>query len=312
MRHISFEEGDGLLTWTDVADAIAAGHRRPRATIKDLLIERDGDSLLSRAAWIEGLGLAVKSMSIFPRNAAREPALPSVQGGMLLFDAETGAPTTLVDGMLVTKWKTAGDSVLGARLLARPSSRTLLVCGGGTVARSLVEAYREVFPGLSTILVWTRDPKKAEAFCADHASDGATMEAAPDLHAALGRADIVSAATMAVSPFLTGADIRPGTHVDLIGAYRPDMREGDDELLARAEIFVDSRETTIGHIGEIEIPLKAGTIALSDIRGDFYDLCAGAPGRSGPEAITLFKNGGGAHLDLMVGDLIRRAVTAAA
>ena len=115
---------------------------------------------------------------------------------------------------------------------------------------------------------------------------------------------------MAVEPFLSGEWLKPGAHVDLIGAYTPQMREADDRVLTRSEIFVDSRQTTIGHIGEIQIPLDRGVIAEADIRGDLYDLVAGKAQRSGPDAITVFKNGGGAHLDLMVADLIGRIVAA--
>ena len=112
---------------------------------------------------------------------------------------------------------------------------------------------------------------------------------------------------MSRSPVLQGDWVGPGTHVDLIGAFTPEMREADDALLRKAEIFVDSRETTLHDIGELKIPLEAGVIAESDVRGDLYDLCGGAPGRSGGGAVTLYKNGGGAHLDLMTTTLIYEA-----
>ena len=310
MRVISFDEADGLMSWTAVADAIAAGHALPEAEIGDLLLTRSGRSLLNRGAWIEGLGIALKSVTVYPDNPRQTPPLPSVQGSVLLFDEPTGAPATLVDGILVTKWKTAGDSVLSARLLARPDSRRLLICGAGTVARTLVEAYAEIFPGLERIAIWNRTEAKAKQFADSFDGFHVPVEAVPasGLADSVSAADIVASATMATEPFLQGPWLSPGTHLDLIGAFRPDMREADDRALQRAEIFVDSRRTTIGHIGEIQIPLDEGTIAVSDIRGDLADLCAGRAGRSGPDAITLFKNGGGAHLDLMVADLIRRTV----
>ncbi|MEX6506545.1 ornithine cyclodeaminase family protein [Jiella sp. M17.18] len=311
MRVISFDEADRLLTWSMVADAIADGHRSGPAEIGDLLLQKDGNSLLNRAAWIGGLGIALKSVTVYSGNPQKAPPLPSVQGSVLLFDEATGAPSAVIDGVLVTKWKTAGDSVLGARLLARPDSRELLVCGAGTVARTLVAAYRELFPALQAIRIWNRSPDKAEGLAAELAGEGAPVSAATDLAEAAASADIIATATMASQPFLRGEWLKPGTHVDLIGAYRPDMREADDTVLTRSELFVDSFATTIGHIGEIEIPLQAGTIARSDIRGDLSDLVAGRAGRSGADAITVFKNGGGAHLDLMVSELIRRRVEAA-
>ncbi|TQV83406.1 ornithine cyclodeaminase family protein [Denitrobaculum tricleocarpae] len=311
MQNIGFDDIDHKLTWTAIADALEAGHRFEKAQVGDLLL-RDGDrALLNRGAWIKGLGLALKSMSVFPENNDRTPPMPSIQGAMLLFDGETGAVKAVLDGVLVTKWKTAGDSVLGARLLARPDSRRLLVVGAGTVARSLMSAYREIFPGLGGVTIWNRNREKADALARELADEGLTIEVATDLSEAAASADIISCATMTKTPILKGEWIRPGTHVDLIGAYRPDMREADDELMRKAEVFVDSRETTMEDIGELAIPLAAGVITEGDVRGDFYDLCNGGKGRSGQDAITLFKNGGGAHLDLMTGSVIYEKFNAA-
>jgi len=120
----------------------------------------------------------------------------------------------------------------------------------------------------------------------------------------VGAADIIACATMSTEPVLRGAWLKPGQHVDLIGAYRPDMREADDAALQRAALFVDSRATTIGHIGELDIPLGTGAISASDLRGDLYDIVAGRAGRKSDDEITLFKNGGGAHLDLMTAGVI--------
>ncbi len=313
MKVIGFSDADHLLGWSAVADALADGHKLPEAEIGDLLLTHSGRSLLNRGAWIEGLGIALKSVTVFPENSTKTPPIPSIQGGLLLFDEATGTPVALIDGILVTKWKTAGDSVLGARLLARASSKTLVICGAGTVARTLVDAYRAVFPGLERIRIWNRTAEKAQALVEEitrEKSDmaGIVLEPIGDLAEAVGSADIISTATMATAPFLKGEWLKAGSHVDLIGAYRPDMREADDAVMTRGELFVDSRRTTIGHIGEVQIPLDSGTITVADIRGDLHDLCAGRSGRSSPEAITIFKNGGGAHLDLMVGALIRRLV----
>ena len=304
MQNIGFDDIDSKLTWTAVADALEAGHRFEKAQVGDLLLREEERALLSRGAWIKGLGLALKSMSVFPENNDRVPPMPSIQGAMLLFDGETGAVKAVLDGVLVTKWKTAGDSVLGARLLARPDSERLLVVGAGTVARSLLSAYREIFPGLTAFTIWNRNREKAVALAREFEVQGLEVEVAAELSDAAASADIISCATMATAPVLKGEWVRPGTHVDLIGAYRPDMREADDDLLRKAEIFVDSRETTLEDIGELAIPLASGVIAEGDVRGDFYDLCNGGDGRSGRDAVTLFKNGGGAHLDLMTGSMI--------
>ncbi len=156
MRFIRFEDADHRLNWTDTADALEAGHRLEKAEIGDFLLAKGDRSLLSRGAWIDGVGLALKSVTIFPENAAKQPPTPSVQGAMLLFDSESGALTAILDGPLVTKWKTAGDSVLGARLLARSDAKSYLVIGAGTVAKTLLQAYSEIFSGLETLTVWAR------------------------------------------------------------------------------------------------------------------------------------------------------------
>ncbi|MGC9418134.1 MAG: ornithine cyclodeaminase family protein [Rhodovulum sp.] len=289
---IGFEEGERCLTWAGLIAALEAGHRLPRAEIGDTFLYRDPDTLLSRAAWIDGLGIAVKSATIFPGNPA--DGKPVVNGGVSLYSDRDGTLEAIVDFHLVTKWKTAGDSLLAATKLARPDSREILIVGAGTVAHSLYEAYSSAFPG-AHFTVWNRSAAGAERL----ASAFPQVAVASDLAAAVRAADIVTSATMSTEPLIRGDWLRPGQHVDLIGAYRPDMREADDAALGRARIFVDSRATTLGHIGELKIPLEAGAIAEADVVADYYDLAGGAFARRSADEITLFKNGGGAHLDLM-------------
>ena len=288
---IPFEAGEAELDWLGLTDAIAAGHELPKAEITDGFLYRGDDTLLNRAAWIDGLGLAVKSATVFPGNAARGE--PSINGGVALYADDTGVLEAIVDFHLVTKWKTAGDSLLAARRLARPDSEVILIVGAGTVAASLVEAYRAGFPG-ARFLVWNRTVERA-AELAERFDDVTAVE---DLESAVGQADIVTCATMSTEPVLRGAWLKPGTHVDLIGAYRPDMREADDAALRRARVFVDSRDTTVGHIGEIKDPIARGVITADAIVADYYALNRFT--RQSEDEITLFKNGGGAHLDLMV------------
>ena len=237
--------------------------------------------------------------TIFPGNPAQ--GKPTVNGGVCLYGDATGELEAVIDFHLVTKWKTAGDSLLSARQLARPDSRSILIVGAGTVARSMVDAYRSAFPQ-AQFTFWNRSPAGAEALAA---ATGGT--ATTDLEAAVRAADIIATATMSHAPLIQGDWLQPGTHLDLIGAYRPDMREADDEALTRARIFVDSRATTIGHIGELKDPIARGVISESDIVADFYDLAKGTYDRRGPDEITLAKNGGGAHLDLMTAAYILSA-----
>jgi len=295
---------DHLLSWKGVCDAMIEGHRLDRGDLEDILFRHGEDALLNRAAWIRGLGIAVKSATIFPGNEARVPPLPNVHALVSLFDDQTGVPVSLLDGTLVTKWKTAGDSVLGASLLARPESRVLLIIGAGTVARSLAEAYPALFPGLEKVLIWNRTSQKARDLARHMNRGGDRFEAVEDLASAVAEADIVSSSTMSTEPVIRGEWVTPGTHVDLIGAFRPDMREADNVLIRSSELFVDSRDTAIHDTGELGIPIRDGVITEQQVRADLYDLCNGAPGRTSAEAITVYKNAGGAHLDLMTARFI--------
>jgi ornithine cyclodeaminase len=288
--YISFEEGEKNLSWLGLTDALAAGHDLPRAEISDSFLYRDKDTLLQRQAWIDGLGIAVKSATIFPGNPAQD--LPMVNGAVTLFDDKTGTLAALIDFHLVTKWKTAGDSLLAARRLARPDSRNILIVGAGTQGRNLHAAYSAAFPE-ARFTIWNRTQANAEKMASE--IDGLTV--ATDLETAVGAADIITCATLSTEPTLRGDWLQPGQHVDLIGAYRPDMREADDTALKRARIFVDSHATTLDHIGELKIPLAEGTITRADVLAEYYDLSRFT--RTSDEEITLFKNGGGAHLDLM-------------
>ncbi len=296
---ITYEETMPRVSWAGAVEALVEGHRAARAEVADIFLGPDAGTLLSRGAYIPGLGYGVKSVTVFGANPAA--GLPTVQGAMLLFEAEQGRLVATLESRLVTEVKTAADSLLGARLLARPESRHLLIVGAGTVARSLVAAYAALFPGLERISVWARRPAQARALAKEFAALSQEISPVTDLQGACLQADIVSTATMARDPVIFGDWIGPGTHVDLIGAYKADMREADDALMAAGTLYVDSRETTIGHIGELDIPIARGVLSASDVRGDLYDLVLGrAQGRRSGEEITLFKNGGGAHLDLMI------------
>jgi ornithine cyclodeaminase len=294
-------EAETRLDWLDLTDALEAGHLRPRAEIGDTFLYRGGDTLLSRAAWIDGMGMLVKTATVFPGNAARGKA--SINGGVTLYSDGDGTLEAILDFHLVTKWKTAGDSLLAARKLARPDAREILIVGAGTVAQSLREAYGAAFPK-ARFSVWNRTPQGAERLASIYPG----TDAGEDLETAVGEADIVACATMSKTPVIRGDWLQPGCHVDLIGAYRPDMREADDAVMRRGRLFVDARHTTLGHIGEVQIPIDAGVIGEGDIVADYYDMAGGAFARGSEDEITVFKNGGGAHLDLMCARYILDAV----
>lgn len=297
LPYLTAETCEPLMDWIALTDALIEGHRAAPAELRDQLLSRGDDRLLSRAAWVDGLGAGVKSVTVYPGNAAK--GLPSVQGAMLVFDDATGAVEAVIDSALVTKWKTAGDSLLGARLLARKDARRLLIVGAGVVAASLIEAYGAMIADLQ-VTIWARKPAAARALADRHPG----AQVAEDLESAVRAADIIATCTMAKEPLIKGDWLQPGQHLDLIGAYTPDMREADDTCLKRARVFVDSRATTIGHIGELMIPMAAGIISEADVQGDFHDMVASRAGRRSDDEITLFKNGGGAHLDLMTARMI--------
>lgn len=287
-------EAERLLSWDGLLKALEDGHRLPRPEIRDLFVHRGADTILDRATWIDGLGALVKVATVVPGNAAR--GRPTVNGSVTLYDDVTGELTGLVDFHLVTKWKTAGDSLLAARRLARRGARRFLLVGAGKVAQSMVEAYSAEFPG-AAFTVWSRSRASAEAM---------GLPVADDLELAVRGADVICTATMATSPLIRGEWLQPGQHLDLIGAYKPGMREVDDVAMARASVFVDARATTLHHIGELIDPLASGAITEADVVADFWDDPA-LFARQGDDEITIAKNGGGAHLDLMTAMYIQGA-----
>ena len=297
-RTILFEAQQHL-DWLALTDALAAGHDLPPAKVEDVFLYQGDNTLLNRSAWIAGLGVLVKAATIFPGNPAK--GKPMVGGAVNLMSDDDGSLQAILDFALVTKWKTAGDSLLAARRLARPDSRNILIVGAGTVGHSLLAAYGAAFPD-AKFTVWNRSPAGAETFAAQNPG----VQVASDLETAVRAADIVTSATMSTVPIIMGDWLQPGQHIDLIGAYRPDMREADDAAILKSRVFVDNRHTTMEHIGELKAPLASGVITPAHVIADYYELSSFH--RRTDDEITLFKNGGGAHLDLMTADYILRAV----
>ncbi|MDQ3468514.1 MAG: hypothetical protein M3487_01870 [Actinomycetota bacterium] len=284
-----------LLPYGVLVDALEAGHREPPPVARRVVFGPEGSdqSFLGLPAWLPGEAIGVKLVTVMPANPAAGKA--SVQALYVLFDGVDGAPLALLDGTELTYRKTAADSALGARHLARHDAATLLMVGAGGLAPHLVAAHRVVRPSIERVLVWNRTPERAETVAS---AVGGTV--ATDLAAAVAAADVVCTATMTATPLVSGRWLRPGTHLDLVGAFLPDHREVDDHAVTAAEIYVDDRLATLTEDGDLVIPLAAGLIDESAVRGDLWQLCRGdVPGRTDDEAITLFENGGGGHLDLM-------------
>jgi ornithine cyclodeaminase len=289
-----------LLPYAELVDALAAGHLRPPADVRRTVYSPEGapEVFLGLPAWQPGEAIGVKLVTVFPANPAG--GLPSVQAVYVLFDGGNGSPLATMDGTALTYRKTACDSALGSRFLSREDSTTLLMVGAGGLAAHLVAAHRAVRPSLERVLVWNRTRERAERLAA---SVGGTV--VDDLDAAVAAADIISTATMTSDPLVKGGLLSAGTHLDLVGAYLPDHREADDDCVARAAIYVDSRLAAVEESGDLVIPLETGVIAAGDIVGDLFDLCHGrVAGRTDDDQITLFENGGGGHLDLMTGSFL--------
>jgi ornithine cyclodeaminase len=303
MRHFDAEQVHHLLDYPGLVAALRAAHRNgnmPQVHVNVLSDTGKGENMfVSLVSWASGDVVAVKMVGVFPGNTALSPPQPSVQGLVALFDGHTGGPLATCDGGALTFRKTAADSALGADLLARRDAEVLLVVGAGGLAAHMVAAHTAVRPGIRKVMIWNRNPEKAEALAARLRSEGRPIFAVSALDDAVAEADIISCVTMATAPLVKGSLLKPGAHVDLVGAYMPGMREADDDVARRAgRIFVDTRNNAEGS-GDVAGPLAAGVLRREDIVADLFDLCKGRhPGREKPEQITLYKNVGGGHLDM--------------
>ena len=268
-----------------------------------------GAALLIMPAWNAAASVGVKLVTVYPENAAR--GAPVVHASYTLFDARTGAPRAVLDGTELTRRRTAAASALAARYLAAPDASRLLMVGTGSLAPHLIESHALARP-IRTVRIWGRRAERARAVAADLAGRGFEVEAVADLRAAVAWADIVSCATLATSPIVRGAWLRPGQHLDLVGSFTPRMREADDEALARAGIYVDTRAGALAESGELIHAFAAGLLTAADVRGELAELARGTlAGRRGPAEITLFKSVGTALEDLAAAELALSAEPAA-
>lgn len=307
-RTVSAAEVTAATPWPGLIDALesafAAPHAAPDRHIHTIAVPGlDEATALLMPAWIEGEHYGVKLANIFPSNGSM--GLPAVSAAYLLFDGRTGQLQALMDGGTITARRTAATSALVARRLARPDLSTLLVLGAGRIAELLIEAHRAVLP-INRVLVWSRRSDQAEALAAR-----CNGEAITEIEGGLAVADIVSAATLSREPLIRGAAPRPGTHLDLVGAFRPSMRETDSEAVARATVFIDTLGGAEAEAGDLIQAKAEGRFAWSDVAADLRELVTGAhPGRTNPQEITLFKSVGAAIEDLAAARLVAAALGA--
>jgi ornithine cyclodeaminase/alanine dehydrogenase-like protein (mu-crystallin family) len=310
MRIVGAEDVHRVCAWADLVSALRSAHRGPRPLITRASIEAEvrgvTQSYFNLPAFLPGVAMGTKIATILPDNPARFPDVPAIQALYALFDGDDGRPAAVIDGTALTYRKTAADSALGSQLLSREDARVLLTVGAGGLAPYLARAHLAIRPSLDRVLVWNRTAARAEAMAATLRDEGADAAATADLEAAVRQADIVSCSTAATEPLVSGEWLKPGAHLDLVGGFTPAMRECDDKAVSRARLFIDESSVNLDLCGDLIDPIRRGVIPRAKVEGDLYDLCAPdwALDRL-PDDVTLFKNGGGGHLDLFTALFIR-------
>lgn len=262
----------------------------------------DAGTVLLMPAWRVGRRLGIKTVNVFPGNTAH--GLPALHAVYTLFDATTGAPLAQIDGGEITARRTVAASALAAGWLARHDARRLLVVGAGRVAALVPEAMRAVRPGLAQIEVWNHRPARAAALAGRWRAEGLDARAVTDLERAVREADIVSCATLATSPLVQGRWLAEGTHLDLVGAFTPQMCEADADCLRRCRVWVDTPEA-LAKAGDLLQAAAAGAFDPAAVQGTLATLARGeAPVRGSERERTLFKSVGTALEDLAAAELV--------
>jgi len=313
---VTADEVHRICRWEDLIGALALAHRRgkPLTDRSTLQWERGGEreTYFNLPAALPGIAMGTKIVTVMPGNPAAGAGAPAVQALYTLFDGKDGSPLAVIDGTALTYRKTAADSALGASLLSAPDPRVMLILGAGDLAPYLVHAHRAARPSIGRVLVWNRTGGKARGLVEELLRGGIEAEVAQDLEAAVRAADLVSCATASRAPLVKGEWLKPGAHLDLVGGFTPDMRECDDEAVLRCRLFVDSRMFAIDQPGDLGDPMRRGVIAREKVEADLFDLCAeGHAVTRSPADVTLYKNGGGGHLDLYTALFIREKLQAA-
>jgi ornithine cyclodeaminase len=256
--------------------------------------------LLIMPAWEPGGLAGIKTVTVSPENAKQGG--PSILGVYSLIDTRTGQPLAMMDGPMITARRTAAASALASSYLSKKTASSMLMIGTGVLAEHLIEAHRSVRQ-LDKVYIWGRSFEKAKVL-----ADKVGAKAIEDRREVMSEADIITAATMTTDPLVHGELLRPGQHIDLIGAYRPDRREADDEVIRWATVFVDTFETALHETGDIVQPMASGLLKREDMPAEMADLCRGDhPGRTCNDQITLFKSCGAALEDLAAAKMVWNA-----
>ncbi|MEP1768341.1 MAG: ornithine cyclodeaminase family protein [Sulfitobacter sp.] len=303
--HETLEAG---LDWPELISQLRDWYRGNAVQAPDrqvLTIEQpDGSaaSLLIMPAWVPGESIGVKVVTFFPDNAAK--GRPTINAGYLLFDGQTGQMQAALDGDTLTARRTAAASALAADFLVRKDARNLVIVGTGQLSLAVAAAHCSV-RSYTSISIWGRSSDKSAAVAQALRAQGLPAQSVDDLEMACRAADVVSTVTAATRPIIHGEWLKPGSHLDLIGSFKGDMRESDDQAIKQAEVFVDLRAGA-SLAGDLALPLEAGQITPEHIRADLAELCQGVHrGRSDQSAYTAFKSAGMALQDLAAANLAR-------
>jgi ornithine cyclodeaminase/alanine dehydrogenase-like protein (mu-crystallin family) len=302
MKIISAAELAEAASYRDIVEALRQGFREDITTpVRHQHQTSDVAILLLMPAWSKDF-TGLKTVVFKSDNPAQ--GLPTITANYLLIDNRTGATVAMLDGTELTRRRTAAASALAADYLARKDASTMLMVGTGALGAHFVRAHAAMRP-IRRVLLYNRTPEKAEALASNLEKDGFEASVTGDLEKAMGAADIISCATTSREPILRGQWLRPGTHVDLAGAFKPEMRETDGDVIARARVYVDTREGAESEAGDLLQAEQEGKFRMETIQGDLFGLCRGKTGgRRNSDEITLFKSCGTAIEDLAAATLV--------
>jgi alanine dehydrogenase len=274
----------------------------PERTQYDLEPHNIPRTLLLMPAWQPDGDIGVKIATVFPDNAHR--GLPSVNAAYLLLSGKTGQPRAWIDGRALTLIRTAAVSALASDLLAPAMPGVLLMVGPGALSRYLIEGHLAVRK-YQSVLIWGRDRRKAGDLARDLGARGWPVSVATDLETAARSADVISCATLAEQPLIKGLWLKSTCHLDLVGSFKPDMREADDDCMRDAFTAVDTL-AALEESGDLIVPLERGVIAKEGIFSLNTLLTRNS---AAPRACkTVFKSVGVAHADLAVAEhLVERS-----
>ncbi|EEX94487.1 ornithine cyclodeaminase [Vibrio orientalis CIP 102891 = ATCC 33934] len=269
------------------------------------LEEGSYDAFALLPAWSESL-ITVKAFTYFPQNY--QEGKDTLASKILAFDRANGEPLALLDGKVLTFWRTAAASALAADYLARKDASRLLICGTGNLAPYMAYAYAAIRP-IKKVLVWGRDKQKARQTIDTILSSNQyqslpienqfDVEVVDDVNSTLAHIDIVTCVTGSDRALFDGTQLQPGTHVDLIGNHDKDKRECDTSTVVRSSVFVDSKVNVLAEAGDLLIPIEQGLFAEQQIQAELTELCSQThSGRQSQQEITLYKSVGSALADL--------------